>query len=174
MAKVPRDRAFAMSVLFTGHGPTTFAGKRHDLHGAELPELMLENAEMPGVILDGANLRKAWLKSSNLRGARLVLADLHEANLSYSDLRDCLLVNTDLTNATLTGADLRGADLTRAKLQGANLQNVKLDETEQLRNVASLYEAILPDGIESEFKTRHSRLFRKPARAEDDPDYIFE
>lgn len=174
MAKVPRDRAFAMAVLFTGHGPATFAGKQHDLHGVKLPELMLENAEMPGVILDGADLQKAWLKGANLNGARLVLADLHEANLSGADLRDCLLVNTNLINADLRGADLRGADLTRAKLQGANLQNVKMDEAEQLGNVASLYEAALPDGIGPEFKTRHSMLFRKPARTEDDPDYIFE
>lgn len=172
MAKVPRDRAFAMAVLFTGHGPNTFKGKRHDLHGAYLPELMLENAEMPGVILDGSDLRKAWLKGTNLRGSRLVQADLHEANLDGADLRDCLLVNTNLMNATLSGADLRGADLTRAKLQGATLQNAKLDGAEQLRLVASLYDTVLPADIESELKQGHSRLFRKPTNPEDDPDYF--
>ena len=61
MAKVPRDRAFAMAVLFTGHGPTTFAGRQHDLHGAELPGLALDNAKMPNVILSRANLSAAKL-----------------------------------------------------------------------------------------------------------------
>ena len=86
MAKVPRDRAFAMSILFTGHGPTTFAGKQHDLHGAKLPELMLENAEMPGVVLTGADLRKVSLVEANLREAKLGEAILDGAILRKAKL----------------------------------------------------------------------------------------
>ena len=171
MKKLPVDRQFAMQVLFTGHGPTTFKGHNHDLSQASFPELMLENAEMPGVILDGADLHKAWLKDSNLFGARLVLADLHEAELSGADLRNCLLVQTNLMNATLRGADLRGADLTQAKLQGACLAGAKLDGVEQLVNVKSLYETRgLPAEIESELVERRSLLFREPAKPEDDPN----
>ena len=171
MKKLPVDRQFAMQVLFTGHGPTTFKGHNHDLSQASFPELMLENAEMPGVILDGADLQKAWLKDSNLFGARLVLADLHEAYLSGVDLRNCKLNNANLINANLRGADLRGADLTRTKLQGAQLNDAQIDGTEQLANVKSLYETRgLPAEIESELVERRSLLFRKPAKPEDDPN----
>ena len=174
MSKLPFDKQVAMEVLFTGHGPDTFKGIIHNLSRSRLPNLILENAEMPSVILDESDLKKARLKGSNLRGARLVLADLRGADLTYADLRDCLLFNTNLAGAILIGADLRGANLTRANLQGVNLQNVKLDDSEQLTMADSLYEAILPDWIESEFKTRNRWLFRKPEMAGDDPNYISE
>ena len=174
MKRISSSKQVAMEVLFTGHGPTTFKGRRHDLSRAYLAGLFLENAEMPGVILDGADLQKAWLKGSNLRGARLVLADLHEADLSYADLRDCLLVNTNLTNAILCGADLRGANLLRANLAGACLDGIKLDDPEQLALAASLYKSFgLDDAAQSALNERNPELFWKPVTPEDDPDNIF-
>ena len=148
MAKVPRDRAFAMSILFTGHGPTTFAGKQHDLHGAKLPELMLENAEMPGVILDYANLYGAVLKKANLNGASLVMA-----NLEYADLSGAYLIGADLRDAILKNANLSSTDLTEAKIDGVN----------QLARAGYLYEVSgLTPEVESELRKHHSHLFRKP------------
>ena len=101
--------------------------------------------------------------------ADLSLTSCHPAPIANPG-QDACLIDADPTMERI----FDGANLMRAKLQGADLRNVKLDEAEQLRNVASLYEAMLPDEIESEFKTRHSRLFRKPERADDDPNYIFE
>ena len=171
MKKLPYPRQIAMEALFTGHGPTTFKGKEHNLSRSYLVELFLENAEMPGVILDGSNLRKARLVGSNLDSARLVLADLEEADLSRVNLRNSRLVNANLTNAILREADLRGADMTLAKLQGAYFDDVKLDGADQLATAKSLYNATgLPVEIEDELKKRRPGLFRKPDNPDDDPD----
>src|SRR4030042_1528795 len=67
------------------------AGKRADLHWADLSEANLT----------GADLREADLHWADLREANLTGADLSEANLPGADLRE----------ANLTGADLRRADL---------------------------------------------------------------
>ena len=139
MKKLPYDRQVAMEALFTGHGPTTFRGKEHNLSRAYLAGLALENAEMPGVILDRSNLYKAWLAGCNLHSARLVSADLQEANLRQADLRNCRLNNANLNKARLEGADLRGADMTDATLQGAFLDGAKVDGPRQFESVASLY-----------------------------------
>ena len=171
MKKLPYPRQIAMETLFTGHGPTTFKGKEHNLSHAYLAELMLENAIMPGVILDSSNLRKAWLAGSDLSGSRLVLADLEEADLSQVNLENAKLYGVNFTNATLREADLRGADLRLAKLQGACLVGAKFDAPGQLAHVASLYQAWgLPEKIEAELKERRPRLFEKPENPDDDPD----
>lgn len=171
MKKLPFEKQIAMETLFTGHGPTTFKGKEHNLSRAYLVELFLEGAEMPGVILDGSKLQRARLTGSNLAGARLVSADLEGADLSQVNLQKSLLAKANLTNATLDGADLRGADLMRAKLQGACLVDAKFDAPGQLAHVASLYQAWgLPEKIEAELKERRPRLFQKPENPDDDPD----
>lgn len=171
MKKLPYPRQVAMEALFTGHGPTTFKGKEHDLSRSYLVELFLENAEMPGVILDRSNLCKAFLVGSNLNSARLVLADLEEADLRRVDLRNSKLVNANLTNAILREADLRGADMTLAKLQGAYFDEAKLDGADQLATAKSLYQVTgLPVEIEAELMERRPGLFRKPDNPDDDPD----
>ena len=171
MKKLPFEKQIAMEALFTGHGPTTFKGKQHNLSRAYLVELFLEDAEMPGVILDGSNLQKARLVGSNLAGSRLVMADLEEADLSGVNLENANLYGVNFTNAILSGADLRGADLTRAKLQGANLADAKFDAAEQLALVESLYQASgMPDDIAAELQQGHTRLFRKPEKPADDPN----
>ena len=171
MKKLPFEKQIAMETLFTGHGPTTFKGKEHNLSRAYLVELFLEGAEMPGVILDGSKLQRARLTGSNLAGARLVLADLEEADLSGVNLENANLYGVNFTNAILRGSDLRGADLRQAKLQGACFDDAKLDGAEQLQSVKSLYQASgLPAGIESELMGRRQWLFRKPDDPDDDPD----
>ena len=172
MKKLPYDRQVAMETLFTGHGPTTFKGKEHNLSRAYLVKLFLENADMPGVILDRSNLYQAWLAGCNLQGARLVSADLQGANLRGADLKNCRLNNANLANARLEGADLRGADLTRAKLQGAFLNDAKLDGSGQLESAASLHQVSgLPDAIKSELSAKRPGLFSAPENLENDPYY---
>lgn len=165
MKKLSYPKQVAMEALFTGHGPTTFKGKEHNLSRTYLVELFLEDAEMPGVNLNYSNLHKAWLVGSNLAGSRLIRADLAAADLRRVNLQDCTLINANLTNA-----DLRGADLARAKLQGANLADAQLDAATQLAPAASLYQAQgLPAEIEAELKQLNSRLFQKPEISADDP-----
>ena len=173
MKKLPYPRQIAMEALFTGHGPSTFKGKEHNLRRSYLVELFLENAEMPGVILDGSNLRRACLVGTNLNSARLPFSDLQEADLRSSNLQNCLLFNTNLINANLRGADLRGADLTRAKLQGAALDDAKLDGVEQAARAASLFRTTgLPPEMVSELLERRPSLFQKPENPDDNPDYF--
>lgn len=165
MKKLSYPQQIAMETLFTGHGPTTFKGKEHNISRAYLVELFLEDAEMPGVNLNYANLHKAWLVGSNLAGSRMIRADLEAADLRRVNLQDCTLINANLTNA-----DLSGANLARAKLQGANLANAQLDDAAQLAQAASLYQVQgLPAEIAAELKQFNSHLFQKPANPADDP-----
>ena len=171
MKKLPYPRQIAMEALFTGHGPTTFKGKEHNLSRSYLVGLFLENAIMPGVILDGSKLQKARLVGSDLSGARLVLADLQEADLRGVDLRNSTLVNTNLTCAILREADLRGADLTLANLQGAFLEGARLDGFEQLETVKSLHRTKgLPPEVASQLQEQCPHLFWKPDNPDEDPD----
>lgn len=166
MKKLNYTKQVGMEALFTGHGPTTFKGKKADLRRTYLVELFLQDAEMPGVILDYANLHKAWLVGSNLAGSQMIRVDLAGADLRRVNLQDCALVNANLANA-----DLRGADLTGAKLQGANLADAQFDAVDQLAQAASLYQTQgLPPSIEAELKQHHAHLFRKPENPADDPD----
>ena len=164
MEKVPRDRAFAMAVLFTGHGPTTFAGKRHDLHGAELPGLALDNAEMPNVILSHANLTAAELPGAVMQGANLQATRLTSAILAGANLQDACLIDADLRWADLTGANLIGANLGHADLSGAHLTSALLDGPEQLQNVKSLHDVKgLPTDFEEKLRAEQLHLFNEPA-----------
>ncbi len=173
MKKLPYPRQVAMEALFTGHGPTTFKGKEHNLSRSYLVELFLENAEMPDVRLDRSNLQKAQLAGSNLVNASLVRSDLRGADLSGADLRGADLSRADLRGANLAGANLRGADITLAKLQGASLYMTNLDGSEQLATVASLYEAKgLISEIVSELMDFHPGLFTEPKIPSDDLDYF--
>lgn len=166
MKKLPYTKQVAMEVMFTGHGPTTFKGKEHNISRAYLVELFLEDAEMPDVNLNYCNLHKAWLVGSNLAGSRMIRADLGGADLRRVNLQDCTLVNANLANA-----DLRGADLAGAKLQGANFADAQFDAAAQLAQAASLYQAQgLPAEIEAELKQNHAGLFRKPDNPAEDPD----
>ena len=163
MAKVPRDRAFAMAVLFTGHGPTTFAGRQHDLHGAELPGLALDNAKMPNVILSRADLTAAKLPGAVMEGANLQATRLTSAILAGANLQDACLIDADLRWADLTGADLRGADLGHADLSGAHLTDATLDGPEQLKNAKSLYDVKgLPPDLEVKLRAENLYLFDAP------------
>ena len=171
MKKLPYPRQVAMEALFTGHGPTTFKGREHNLSRSYLVELFLENAEMPDVKLDRSNLQKAQLAGSNLANASLVRVDLRGADLSGVDLRGADLSRADLRDANLSGANLRGADITLAELWGARLHMTNLDGAEQLAQVASLYDVKgLPSEMVAELMERQPGLFLKPENPYDDSD----
>ena len=93
----------------------------------------LRGRDLKGIDFSGANLRGANLESADLRGANLNKADLREANLEY---------------AYLKSAELRGSDLTNAKLKGTYFQMANLTDVfgltlDNLRQVTSLYKAVL-------------------------------
>jgi uncharacterized protein YjbI with pentapeptide repeats len=96
--------------------------------------------DLTGASLDWASLVGFDLHDADLRGAYLWGANLYRANLKGADLRDASLLGANLYDANLEGADLRGANLLEAKLGGANVTE------EQLKEVQSLKDAIMPDG----------------------------
>ena len=109
------------------------------LDGIDLSRAMLYRAPFDGTSLLEANLNGAYLEGASLRGAVL-----RRANLSWADLNGADLSGADLTGANLSYASLQGADLTKAKLTGA------IVTSEQLENVHSLKDAVMPDGSKFE------------------------
>ncbi|WP_162909539.1 pentapeptide repeat-containing protein [Aggregatilinea lenta] len=107
-----------------------------DLAGANLRNANLRGADLRKAELTSANLRRADLSGAKLRSATLVHADLIEADLTAIDLS-----LTNLTGAYLNFASLKNADLWKANLLGASV------DYDQLREVKSLKDATLPDGI---------------------------
>lgn len=96
-----------------------------NLSGALLNGDIFNNCDLQGAIFIGTNLTAAILENVNLTGMNMTKALLQRAILSGDDL-----TKVNLTGANLTGADLKGALITPA----------------QLKQVASLQGAIMPDG----------------------------
>ncbi len=84
-----------------------------------------DNCDLQGAIFIGTNLTAAILENVNLTGVNMTQALLPRANLSEDDL-----TKVNLTGANLAGANLKGAMIT----------------PDQLKQVASLQGAIMPDG----------------------------
>jgi len=93
------------------------AGKKLDLHGADLRD----------VDLSGMGLHSANFSGVDLRGANLTHTYIHEANLVGADLRGANLYHTNLGYANLRGADLRGAQIAYASLTHANFKQANLE-----------------------------------------------
>lgn len=143
-----------------------------DLSAGDLEEANLSRANLVGANLTGANLqrvdlREAGLVWANLNRARLGEANLSRAYLQVADLSEANLVDADLSQADLQAADLSKAHLGNANLSGANLRGAKLGESvlwwtnlsgikdwsiQQLDQAKTLEGAIMPDGIQLEFK----------------------
>ena len=85
-------------------------------------------------------LQEAGLICKDKRIIDLTGASLGWASLVAFDLHDADLRGAYLWGANLEGADLRGANLLEAKLGGAKVTE------EQLKEVQSLKDAIMPDG----------------------------
>lgn len=98
--------------------------------------------------------QRGWLMDGTVENAILHHADLTEANLSnanlcHADLQYAHLVRAELQNANLSETDLHGTNLAEANLQNANLLNSNVT-AEQLAQVYSLENAILPNGLVNE------------------------
>ena len=136
-----------------------------NLQGADLRMADLQHAKLRITNFKGANLFNANLKYADLKTANLENCDLTTVNMEDADLKSASLEESDMTNARLQKADLRsaklkGTNLRRANLKGALLGDyislLKEDETQeeenfkanysQLMEVASLEDAIMPDG----------------------------
>ena len=183
MAKMSYSRQVAMEVLFTGHGPTTFAGFDHNLSNSHLEELFLYNAKMNGVNLAHSNLKGAKLvgqcdlSNVNLSFADLTATQLPEAVLFKANFRCSIMhsiiapgaqfIKAKLSDAKLCWADLTGADLTGAALfntdfTGAHLHDIIIDDWNRLEKVKSLYDAKgLPEHIRQRLKKDLPVLFER-------------
>lgn len=111
-----------------------------NLRGANLSGANLSRTDLSGVNFEEVDLSTSDLLRTNLSFANLTKANLGDANLGGSNLRNAVLRETNLESADLSGAILEGADLS-----GANLLNA-LVTSNQLTDVSSLKDAIMPDG----------------------------
>lgn len=180
MKNLPFSKQVAMEATFRGDGPEIFKGYEHNLTGAYLRGLALEDADMRNVILAHSNLEfakltRTKLDCADLRHAKMYHADLPEsslvgANLSFANLelaffKDADLRRVNLKYARLTTSDLRGANLSGANLEMAIFYKAKLhgvvwDGAGQLSKVATLYgvEGLEPD-IKEKLLEEHLCLF---------------
>jgi uncharacterized protein YjbI with pentapeptide repeats len=133
-----------------------------DLTLANLRGAILNDARLWGTQLQGADLSNADLTLASLFGAGLNGAHLNGANLSNADLFGAGLIGANLSGANLSGAnlldtgllfaDLRGVNLSGANLSEANLSNATLSGAlfltqQQLDQVSSCKDTILPTGL---------------------------
>lgn len=110
----------------------------------------LLNGAMKGITLQGADLRGVDFSDAILIDADMDEVDLSLADCSGADFEDASLIDAKLEGAKLEGANFAGADLTGAKLKGANCDAADFRDAivtmDQLEEVESLEDAILPDG----------------------------
>jgi uncharacterized protein YjbI with pentapeptide repeats len=110
----------------------------------------LSNASIYGshqhAYLEGANISNASLQGdytradfSNVLGVKAYLHDASEAKFINGVFIEARF-NGNFTNADFTNANLHGADMSNTNLYGARIS------TQQLIDVKSLCDAILPDG----------------------------
>jgi uncharacterized protein YjbI with pentapeptide repeats len=101
------------------------------------PIISLSRADLSSVFLSGTHLTGADLSGADLRGALFSLANLTHVNLSDANLGGAYLGLAYLGLVNLGGANLGGADLSYAQ----NLTQ------QQLNQVLSCKNAILPSGL---------------------------
>jgi uncharacterized protein YjbI with pentapeptide repeats len=130
------DQAARMrEAVIAGHREgKSFAG--HDLTGADLSGLelqnvdfadaMLERANLAGADLSGADLSRCVLARADLSGAKLAGAKMTETCLGAARLGGASLAGAETTQAAFGQADLAGADLSGATLDGADFMEAKL------------------------------------------------
>jgi hypothetical protein len=112
----------------------------------------LLNGALKGIRLQGADLRGVDFSDALLIDADMDEVDLSLADLSGAELEDASLIDANFEGANLEGANFAGADLTGANLKGANCDAADFRDAtvtmEQLKQAASLEDAILPDGTQ--------------------------
>ena len=134
----PKRKGLLLDFLYYSdliYKDTTYTKNVVNLYNADFSDMDYKNSH-----LTNTNLRGVIFKNTDLTRTRL-----YQANLSESNLQDAVLENCNLCDADLSDADLTGAKLRLANLQLANLKDAKITE-KQLRNLAGLAGAIMPDG----------------------------
>jgi uncharacterized protein YjbI with pentapeptide repeats len=137
-----RRNSFLVQFLRDAHliGTNLITGKDQNIVNFEHADL--NSTDLSGVNLSGVNLRGVILYSANLS-----LANLGSTNLSLADLNGANLSRVGLREADLNGADLRYATLTGAILVNTNLTGALYLTQQQLDQVSSCKDAILPKGL---------------------------
>lgn len=123
-----------------------------NLREADLSGAYLYDAILSGANLWGANLNDSDLRWVDLQGADLGFAHLRGANLSRAKLNGTHFNFADLSgvhlNATyLNFTNLSFANLNNADLNGANLKSALYLTQQQLDQVKTCKNAILPSGL---------------------------
>ncbi len=146
--------------------------KRKDLRYADMFRAFLVKAILRNADLKGARLRKVNLQDADVRGANLQNTDLRGANLKTADLREADLTDADLVGAQLQKANLGlahfgGADLNEADLKGADLRCADLADArnlsvEMLREVKTLYHAILDPLLLEQIEKELPHILKPP------------
>ena len=123
-----------------------------DLDSSDLYNASFSGFDLTYVTLRFANLSESYLNITNLTGANFFHANLTKAHLVRTKLTSALFSGANLTSAqligaNLTGAFLAGANFFNANLSGANLSGALYLTQQQLDQVHSCKNAILPPGL---------------------------
>jgi uncharacterized protein YjbI with pentapeptide repeats len=123
-----------------------FEGKRYDAI-IFLIDANLSNINLSGVILNGANLSFVDFSGANLSYTEFIDANLQGSNFSNANLYNVLFSGTEVDLADFGGANLTFAQLTGAHLYSAALSGALNLTQEQLDQVFTCKDAILPKGL---------------------------
>jgi hypothetical protein len=118
--------------------------KGTNLENARFKGAIMFNANLEGVTLGAANLENTHLMWSNFEGANLELANLEGTDLKWANLQRTNMIRSNLKGANLQGVHLKGANLERTNFEGASLQGAKGLSWDQLKNVKTDNETVLP------------------------------
>jgi len=124
---------------------------------ALLTHTNFEKANLNGAVMNHVDMSHAFFKKASLMNTKLEFA-----RCGWAIFEDALLIDADLR-----GADMKNAVLKNANLAGANLRNVKNLTLDQLKEVKTLYQTSLDDGIFKEVtKSGFNYLFKWPEEQE--------
>ncbi len=121
-----------------------------DLRNCDLEQARLNKLKIARACFWNTKLKNSDFTNANLYRADFWKADLSNADFSNADLTNCIFTQANLQNAIFVGANLKNARLEEANLNNADFTNANLQWTHislnQLMNVKSLENAIMPDG----------------------------
>lgn len=103
------------------------AAKRIPLHGAQLPNVVVENAVLTGIDLTDANLKGAIFRNSNLDDATLLRADLNSGKLLQSSFKRTCLSESNLQHSAILRSNLSQAEIINANFSGSLIHRSTMD-----------------------------------------------
>ena len=127
----------------------------------DLSNANLVDADLSSINLSDVDLMDAALWDANLRGANFMRANLIGANLMGANLRYAIFLEANFGEANLRGADFAEAVLLEANFRNSNLRGAKNLTIDQLKRMASLYEAKLDTDLLEQVKQECPYLLQK-------------